>query len=208
MSLNKLELLNEVRNQEIHKLYYYSEDSSLNKAKVGCFDQWEQSKENLKVIDEIIKDIKQIEMGEFKEVMLDVKKHEGEIELLLPRTIKDLKHILKGIDIELDDLLYGTSVVENIETGVPYLDKLIEEYREVNLNELNYLSYVICHFDNEQKEKFSAVLQFEDDNNNIKSLKDVIQVAFSLDEYRFQEGRLCKSYNYWSRRRIFKIKNN
>ena len=66
MSLNKLELLNEVRNQEIHKLYYYSEDSSLNKAKVGCFVQWEQSKENLKVVDEIIKDIKKIEMGEFK----------------------------------------------------------------------------------------------------------------------------------------------
>ena len=121
-------------------------------------------------------------------MMLDVKKHEKEIELLLPRTMNDLKHILKGIDIELDDLLYGTSVVENIETGVPYLDKLIEEYKEVNLNELNYLSYVISHFDDEQKEKFSAVLHFEDDNKNIKSLKDVIQVAFSLDEYRYQDG--------------------
>ena len=31
MSLNKLELLNEVRNQEIHKLYYYSEDKSIEK---------------------------------------------------------------------------------------------------------------------------------------------------------------------------------
>lgn len=121
-------------------------------------------------------------------MMLDVKKHEKEIELLLPRTMNDLKHILKGIDIELDDLLYGTSVVENIETGVLYLNKLIEDYKEVNLNELNYLSYVICHFDDEQKEKFSAVLHFEDDNKNIKSLKDVIQVAFSLDEDRYQDG--------------------
>ena len=41
MSLNKLELLNEVRNQEIHNLFYYSEDASLNTAKIGCFVQWE-----------------------------------------------------------------------------------------------------------------------------------------------------------------------
>lgn len=68
MSLNKLELLNEVRNQEIHKLYYYSEDTSLNTAKIGCFVQWKQSKEKLKIIDEIIEDIKKIENNKINEM--------------------------------------------------------------------------------------------------------------------------------------------
>ena len=119
---------------------------------------------------------------------LHVKNHNGEIELFLPKTMNDLRYILKSIEIELDNILYGTSDVDNIETEVPYLDKLIGDFKEINLNELNYLSYVICKFDNEQKEKFSAVIQFEDDNKNIKSLKDIIQVAFSLEEYRYQDG--------------------
>ena len=72
-----------------------------------------------------------------------------------------------------DDIKYRKVKIENAETGIDYLDKVLNEIEYANLNELNDLSICIEDYWENQKEEYNAILKYEHDNKNIKNVNDL-----------------------------------
>ena len=105
----------------------------------------------------------------------------------MPTRIEKYKKEFERMKFNEDDIKYRKVKIENAETGIDYLDKVLNEIEYANLNELNDLSICIEDYWENQKEEYNAILKYEHDNENIKNVNDLIQIAFETNCYLYEK---------------------
>lgn len=105
----------------------------------------------------------------------------------MPTRIEKYKKEFERMKFNEDDIKYRKVKIENAETGIDYLDKVLNEMQYANLNDLNDLSICIEDYLENQKEEYNAILKYEHDNENIKNVNDLIQIAFETNCYLYEK---------------------
>lgn len=110
------------------------------------------------------------------------------LKIELPNDLKKYKEDFRNMGFTDDYIKYNKVPIEDIYSGIQYVDKVIQELKEVNISELNDLSLCIYQYWKEKREKYNAILKYEYIKGNIKNVSDLIQITFEEDNYLYEKN--------------------
>jgi len=108
-------------------------------------------------------------------------------EVELPADMHIFMKRLHQIGFSADEILNSKINVEECNTGIEYIDKLVDKFKRINILDLDYLYKFLKKVNEEEIKVYNAILKYEYERDNIKDVKELINILFERDCYMYVE---------------------
>jgi len=106
-------------------------------------------------------------------------------EIELPADMNIFIRRLKQMGFSDDEIINRQTSIEECNTGIEYVDKLVNKFKRINIINLDYLDKFTQKISEEEIKLYNAILKYERDN--IKDVKELINILFERDCYIYVE---------------------
>ena len=114
-------------------------------------------------------------------------------EIELPADMNIFIRRLKQIGFSDDEIINRQTSIEECNTGIEYVDKIVNKFKRINILDLDYLYKFTKKINEEEIKEYNAILKYEYERDNIKDVKELINILFERNCYIYVEN--VKDFN-------------
>ncbi len=95
---------------------------------------------------------------------------------------------LREIGFSDDEIFNKKISVEECNTGIEYVDKIVDKLKRISIVHLDYLYKYSKNLSEDEIKLYNAIVKYEYERGNIKDVKELVNILFEKDCYMYVDG--------------------